>query len=70
MLTREYVEQQGAATVELDPGAGRRLPRLASHVMFGDYLSLYLALARGVDPTPVASIDAFKRRMSEVGHGA
>lgn len=69
-LTREYVESQGAFTVELEPGGGRRLPRLASHVMFGDYLSLYLAIARGVDPSPVRSIDEFKRRMAEVQHGA
>jgi glucose/mannose-6-phosphate isomerase len=69
-LTREYVERQGAATVDLEPGTGRRLARLASHVMFGDYLSLYLAIARGVDPSPVASIDEFKRRMTEVQHGA
>jgi glucose/mannose-6-phosphate isomerase len=43
---------------------------MAAHVMFGDYLSLYLALARGVDPTPVASIDEFKRRMAEGARGA
>lgn len=43
---------------------------MAAHVMFGDYLSLYLALARGVDPTPVASIDDFKRRMSGATRGA
>jgi glucose/mannose-6-phosphate isomerase len=42
-----------------------RLARLASLVQFGDYLSLYLALAAGVDPTPIASIDEFKRRLAE-----
>jgi glucose/mannose-6-phosphate isomerase len=68
-LTRDYVAGQGAMTLDLEPGAGRRLARLATHVMFGDYLSLYLALARGVDPTPVASIDEFKRRMAERPHG-
>jgi len=69
-LTRDFVARRGAATVELDPGTGRRLSRMAAHVMFGDYVSLYLALARGVDPTPVASIDEFKRRMAEVEYGA
>ena len=69
-LTREYVERQGAATFLLEPGSGGRLPRMASHVMFADYVSLYLALARGVDPTPVASIDEFKRRMAEAARGA
>lgn len=68
-LTREYVERQGAAVADLDPGQGSRLARMAGHVMFGDYLSLYLALARGVDPSPVASIDEFKRRMAEGNRG-
>ena len=68
-LTRDYVAGRGARTIELEPGRGRRLPRMAAHVMFGDYVSLYLALVRGVDPTPVASIDEFKRRMAEAAHG-
>ena len=42
--------------------------RLASLVQWGDYLSLYLALDSGVDPTPIASIDEFKRRLAEVEH--
>jgi glucose/mannose-6-phosphate isomerase len=55
----------------LESYPGGRLARLAQQVLFGDYLSLYLALERGVDPTPVASIDEFKRRLSEAGakHG-
>lgn len=69
-LTRDYVKRQGAMTVDLEPGSGPRLSRMATHVMFGDYLSLYLALARGVDPSPVASLVEFKRRMSEGTHGA
>ena len=64
-FTRDYVARQGAGLAELDPGSGSRLARMAGHVMFGDYLSFYLALARGVDPSPVASIDEFKRRMAE-----
>jgi Bacterial phospho-glucose isomerase C-terminal SIS domain len=34
--------------------------RLFSLVHLGDYVSLYLALCRGVEPTPVAIIDQFK----------
>jgi hypothetical protein len=33
-------------------------------VQFGDSLSLYLALLGGVDPTDIASIDEFKRRLA------
>jgi glucose/mannose-6-phosphate isomerase len=32
-------------------------------VMLGDFVSYYLAMLKGVDPTPVASIEELKRRM-------
>jgi glucose/mannose-6-phosphate isomerase len=64
-LTGEYAARQGAAVHELDATGEGRIARLASLVQFGDYLSLYLALVSGVDPTPIASIDEFKRRLAE-----
>ena len=66
-LTAEYVIAQGARLSELGGFTGERLARMASLVLFGDYVSLYLALLNGVDPTPIASIDAFKRRLQEQG---
>jgi glucose/mannose-6-phosphate isomerase len=66
-LTAEYVERQGAAVHVVRAGDGERLVRLAELAQFGDYLSLYLAFLNGVDPTPIASIDAFKRRLAERG---
>jgi glucose/mannose-6-phosphate isomerase len=65
-LTGEYARRQGAEVHEISSGEGGRLARLASLVQWGDYLSLYLALLSGVDPTPIASIDEFKRRLA--GH--
>jgi glucose/mannose-6-phosphate isomerase len=64
-ITAEYVIAQGGQVSEIGGFAGERLARMASMVLFGDYLSLYLALLNGVDPTPIASIDAFKRRLKE-----
>lgn len=66
-LTAEFAARQGAAAHEIRPAGEGRLARLASLVQFADYLSLYLALLEGVDPTPIASIDAFKRRLAEIG---
>lgn len=63
-LTGEYVARQGAPVHEVASSGQGRLARLASLVQFGDYLSLYLALVNGVDPTPIASIDEFKRRLA------
>ena len=69
-LTGEYAARQGAAVYEVNSSGEGRLARLASLVQFGDYLSLYLALLNGVDPTPVASIDEFKRRLAAAPRGA
>jgi len=64
-LTAEYARRQGAEVHEISSGDGGRLARMASLVQWGDYLSLYLALLNDVDPTPIASIDEFKRRLAE-----
>jgi glucose/mannose-6-phosphate isomerase len=66
-LTAEYAESRGARVLEWREDQGERLTRFVSLVQFGDYVSLYLALLAGVDPTPVASIVEFKRRLAELG---
>ncbi|MEZ5124667.1 MAG: bifunctional phosphoglucose/phosphomannose isomerase [Thermoleophilia bacterium] len=44
-----------------------RLARLFSLVQLGDYVSYYLALLYGVDPTPVAAIQDFKAKLMTAG---
>jgi glucose/mannose-6-phosphate isomerase len=41
------------------------LARIFSGVYFADWVSYFLALRRGVDPTPVRSIEALKRELAE-----
>jgi glucose/mannose-6-phosphate isomerase len=38
--------------------------RLASVVGLIDFASVYLALANGIDPTPIAPIDEIKARLA------
>lgn len=64
-LAAEYAVRQGATVHEVTSDGESRIARLASLVQFGDYVSLYLALVGGVDPTDITSIDDFKRRLSE-----
>ncbi|MFN8586552.1 MAG: bifunctional phosphoglucose/phosphomannose isomerase [Candidatus Eisenbacteria bacterium] len=64
-LTAQYAARQGAAVHEVVSTGESRIARLASLVQFGDYLSLYLALLGGADPTDISSIDDFKRRLAE-----
>ena len=55
----------------LDRAGGRarpsRLARLFSLVQLGDYISCYLAVLYGVDPTPVDAIQAFKAGLAGDG---
>ena len=40
------------------------LARLMSAVLLGDFVSVYLAVRRGVDPTPVTAIEELKTRLA------
>lgn len=42
------------------------LSDILSAVLFGDYVSYYLAMADGVDPTPIEPIDRLKARLAEM----
>jgi glucose/mannose-6-phosphate isomerase len=43
------------------------LARMLSTVCIGDFVSVYLALLRGVDPTPVETISLLKSKMKQSG---
>jgi glucose/mannose-6-phosphate isomerase len=68
-LTAEYVARQGATVFVLEDREGTLMQRTAALAQFADYLSLYLALLSGVDPTPIVSIDWFKSRLAESQSG-
>lgn len=54
----------GRITEVWSQGVGR-LARMFSLVQLGDWVSLYLAVAHGVDPTPVDAIDRLKRALAD-----
>lgn len=62
--TVELAERDGVPVSEVAAEDGHRLSRLAYLVALGDFASVYLALALGVDPTPVAPITEIKERIS------
>jgi len=49
---------------EINSRGKTRLARLFSLIYFGDLLSVYCALAQGIDPTPVDIITRLKKEMS------
>jgi glucose/mannose-6-phosphate isomerase len=54
----------GADPVVALAGDGPELARLARLVAFADFTSVYLAVARGVDPTPIHTLDRVKAALA------
>ena len=64
-LTKSLVSSKAGGVHEIYAREERKLARMLSLKFVGDFLSVYLAILRGVDPTPVRSIEEFKRGMRE-----
>jgi len=64
-LTAEFLRSQGVVVVEPPAPAGSPLARAVTVALLGDFVSYYLAMSNGVDPTPIVSLDEFKRRLAE-----
>lgn len=63
--TAEIVaERMGAVDTVWAKGKGR-LARMLSLVTLGDFFTIYMAIRKGVDPTPVAIIDLFKQKVGQ-----
>ena len=63
-LTARGLGERGVAAERVTALGASRLARLFSLVQLGDYVSFYLALLYGVDPSPVAAIQEFKAELA------
>lgn len=63
-VTKEIVSQVAVVESLTASGTGN-LARLFSLIFLGDYVSFYLAMLNGVDPTPVERIDLLKKKLKE-----
>jgi glucose/mannose-6-phosphate isomerase len=59
-LTRGLIQRHAADTFRIETIGETRTDRLASLVLLGDLVSVYLAVLRSVDPTPVPELDRLK----------
>jgi len=64
-LTKSLVSGKAGKVHEIYAKGEGRLAKMLSLTSIGDFLSVYLAVLRGVDPTPVKSIERIKRGMRE-----
>ena len=66
-LTKKAYMLEGLNTDFLDAGGRGPLANIWTTILFGDYMAYYLAMAYGVDPTPVAALVSFKTSMKGEG---
>jgi len=62
-LTKKIFMLEGLNTDFIDAQGDTPLAHLWTALHLGDYTAYYLAMAYGVDPTPVAAIEGFKREL-------
>jgi glucose/mannose-6-phosphate isomerase len=63
--TTEIVEERMGAVETVWANGKGRLARMLSLVTLGDFFTIYMAIRKGVDPTPVAIIDLFKKKVGQ-----
>ena len=63
-ITADLLENYVGEILRFSSTGECRLARLLSSVNLGDYLSLYLAVLYGIDPSPVERIENLKRQLA------
>ncbi len=64
-VTKRIVSPKVSKTLEIQAVGKQKLARMLSAMYVGDFASIYLALLRGVDPTPTKTIARLKREMKK-----
>jgi glucose/mannose-6-phosphate isomerase len=63
-ITERLIADQAQATFRVSTVGQAAVQRVMSLVLLGDLVSLYLAVLRGVDPTPVEILDRLKEQLA------
>ncbi|MDR1992380.1 MAG: bifunctional phosphoglucose/phosphomannose isomerase [Nitrososphaerota archaeon] len=66
-ITKTLMERAGLITFELEVQGECTLAKMLSTVVVGDFLSIYLAVLRETDPTPVLTINYLKETLKTNG---
>lgn len=64
-LTKQAFMLDGLNTDFIDARGDSPLAHMWTTILFGDYMAYYLAMAYGVDPTPIPALANFKEAMKE-----
>jgi glucose/mannose-6-phosphate isomerase len=65
--TKELICKESVKVFEIQSIGKSRLAKMSSVICTGDFTSVYLAIVRGIDPTPVKTIALLKEKMKRSG---
>jgi glucose/mannose-6-phosphate isomerase len=65
-IVSQYLEAKGYKVVNLKVENGEGLTKIFLWIQYVDFVSYYLALLNGVNPTPVEPIDYLKEKLSKI----
>ncbi len=66
-VVRSLLTKAGIDHTSVKGTGSTRIKQLMSLVLFGDYVSYYLAILNGIEPGPVHTIDHLKAELSKSG---
>ena len=66
-FTKEIISRGAVKLSEVWSSGKSNLARMSSAICVGDFTSVYLAVLRGIDPTPVRTIALLKERLRRTG---
>ncbi len=64
-ITKDILEKEGVKVFEIWSRGEDLLSRIFSLIYIGDFVSYYLAILYGIDPTPVDRVTYLKKRLAE-----
>jgi glucose/mannose-6-phosphate isomerase len=65
-ITQEILSQRGVSCEMVEVRGASRLAQMLSAIHFGDYVSFYLAMLYGKDPTSLEVVDCLKQRLAQI----
>lgn len=64
-ITRDILKKEGVRVIEIWSSGEELLSRIFSLVYIGDFISYYLAILYGIDPTPVDRVTYLKNQLAK-----
>jgi glucose/mannose-6-phosphate isomerase len=65
--TKQIMERVGLVMFDLEVQGNSSLAKMLSTIVIGDFISIYLAVLHGVDPTPVRTVNILKDTLKQNG---